>query len=213
MKYHHVFWDWNGTLFDDAWLCRGVMNEMLRARGMAEMSAERYMAIFEFPVRQYYVNIGFDFARERFEDLGMEFIRGYELRRLEARLYPDVRPALERVQARGLGQSILSAYQHDALVSLVAQQGLSDFFRNLHGHADHYAEGKAPQGRLALAGLGCAPSDCVLIGDTAHDAEVAAELGMACVLIPGGNQPEERLRATGCPIYDSRLSALAALGV
>jgi phosphoglycolate phosphatase len=205
----HVFWDWNGTLLDDAWLCRDVMNGLLRARAMPELSEERYMAIFDFPVRGYYERIGFDFAKDPFEIVGMEFIRNYETRRGEPRLHADAVPALESVRGLGLGQSILSAYQHETLVSLVAQHGLSDFFHDLHGHADHYAEGKIPQGRQALADLGIDPAQTLLVGDTTHDAEVAAALGMGCLLIPAGNQPPERLRAMGCPVLANRAEAVA----
>ena len=207
----HVFWDWNGTLLDDAWLCRDVMNTMLRARAMPEMSAERYMEIFDFPVQRYYERIGFDFARESFAELGMEFIHGYEARRHEAELYGDVRDSLQTLEADGIPQSILSAYQHDTLVRLVEEKGLSPFFHDLHGHEDHYAAGKAPQGRRALKELGIDPAGTLLIGDTAHDADVAAELGMQCWIIPGGNQPEARLRATGCLLLRSRREAVERL--
>lgn len=207
----HLFWDWNGTLLDDAWLCRDVMNTMLRARRMTELSEPRYQDIFDFPVQRYYERIGFDFTREPFETLGMEFIRGYESRRREARLYPDALPALQSVAAAGIPQSILSAYQHDTLVSLVTEHGLRDFFHDLHGHDDHYAAGKIPQGQRALESLGLHPAETLLIGDTAHDADVAAALGMACWIIPGGNQPLPRLQATGCPILPSRAEAVARL--
>ncbi len=207
----HVFWDWNGTLLDDAWLCRDVMNVMLRARGMPEMSETRYQEIFDFPVRVYYERIGFDFSRETFEDLGMEFILGYESRRREAVLYPDVQDGLQHIANAGLHQSILSAYHHDTLVSLVSEHGLRGFFHDLHGHDDHYAAGKVPQGRRALEALGMDPAHTLLIGDTAHDAEVAAELGMTCWLIPGGNQPLSRLQSTGCPLFPTRAEAVAHL--
>ena len=45
-----MIWDWNGTLLDDAWLCREIMNGQLRKRGLPVLSVERYEAIFDFPV-------------------------------------------------------------------------------------------------------------------------------------------------------------------
>jgi phosphoglycolate phosphatase len=210
-KVEHIFWDWNGTLLDDAGLCRDVMNCMLEVRGMEPMSAERYQEVFDFPIVSYYERIGFDFEQETFEKLGLEFIDGYELRRVEAALYEDVLEVLTRVRETGLGQSILSAYKHDTLVTLVNEHGLDRFFHNLHGHHHIYPVGKAPQGKIALDALGIDPASTVLIGDTVHDAEVAAELGMHCVLIPGGNQPEAKLRALGLPMFSSRREALAYL--
>jgi len=207
-RIRHIFWDWNGTLLDDAWLCRDVMNAMLRNRNMPELSAERYQEIFDFPIEGYYQRIGFDFERESFADLGREFIDGYELRRMEARLYADATEALRKVADWGVGQSVLSAYQHDTLVTLIAEHGLTDFFSALHGHQDIYPVGKTPQGRDALRTLGLDPAETLLIGDTVHDAEVAEELGIGVLLIPGGNQPEARLRAAGVPLFADRTQAL-----
>jgi phosphoglycolate phosphatase len=204
----HIFWDWNGTLLNDAWLCRDVMNVMLRKRGMPEMSEDRYQEIFDFPIVTYYQRIGFDFEQESFETLGLEFIDAYEIRRAEALLYTDVMACLKRVQSRGLGQSILSAYKHDTLVTLVNEHGLDRFFHTLHGQHHIYPIGKAPQGRDALEEHGLDPQETVLIGDTAHDVEVAEELGMRCVMIPGGNQPEALLRGLGVPSVSSRVEAL-----
>lgn len=175
------------------------------------LSAERYQEIFDFPILSYYERIGFDFELESFEKLGLEFIEGYELRRAEASLYEDVREVLSQVRDFGWGQSILSAYKHDTLVTLVNAHGLDRFFHNLHGHHHIYPAGKAPQGKAALDALGIDPASTVLIGDTVHDAEVAEELGMQCVLIPGGNQPEVKLRAVGLPMFSSRREALAYL--
>ena len=207
----HIFWDWNGTLLNDAWLCRDVMNGMLRKRKMPEMSAERYQQIFDFPIVRYYERIGFDFEVESFESLGLEFIGIYEERRGEASLYADAVECLQRVESMGIGQSILSAYRHDTLVTLVREHGLDRFFHTLHGHHHIYPVGKAPQGRDALEEHGRNPSETVLIGDTAHDLEVAEELGMHCVLIPGGNQPEDLLRGLGAPSVSTRTEALDVL--
>lgn len=204
----HIFWDWNGTLLNDAWLCCDVMNCMLTARKMPVMSMQRYQEIFDFPIVHYYERIGFDFERESFETLGLEFIDGYEIRRAEAALFEDVRESLDRVRDQGLGQSILSAYKHDTLVRLVAEHALNSYFHDLHGHHHIYPTGKTPQGRLALEGLGIDPAQTVLIGDTVHDSDVAGELGMQCIIIPGGNQPEAALRATGRPCVNSRREAL-----
>jgi len=207
----HIFWDWNGTLLNDAWLCCDVMNRMLLSRKMPEMTMERYAEIFDFPIVHYYERIGFDFGKESFEALGFEFIDGYENRRKETELYGDVYLALDRVAEQGLGQSILSAYKQDTLVQLVDVHGLKDYFHDLHGHEHIYPVGKTPQGKKALNALGIAPEKTVLIGDTVHDAEVAEALGMQCVLIPGGNQPETRLRACGVPVVNSRMAAVDLL--
>ena len=52
----------------------------------------------------------------------------------------------------------------------------------------------------AIAGPG---RRALLIGDTDHDQEVAAEMGIDCILIPAGHQSRERLQACGVPVLQS----------
>ena len=73
VRYEHVIWDWNGTLFDDTPLCVEIMGGMLAKRGLAPLDEGRYREVFTFPVRDYYARLGFDFGRESFADLAVEF--------------------------------------------------------------------------------------------------------------------------------------------
>lgn len=206
-----VLWDWNGTLFNDAWLCHDVMNTTLKQRNMPELSFEAYLDVFTFPVIEYYRRLGFDFEQEPFEVVGAEFIAEYERRRTEARLREDALACLESVRGRGLQQCILSAYQTETLESLTTHFDIRSYFDHVAGHRDIYAHGKVPQGRWLLEQLDAQPANMVLIGDTVHDAEVAAELGIGCRLVAGGNQPRCKLEAIGVPVFDSLTDVLSSL--
>ncbi len=196
----HVIWDWNGTLFDDAWLCLDAMNTLLQRRNMRPLTAERYQTIFDFPVVRYYQRVGFDLRTESFEDLGTEFMAEYERRRDECSLKPDAKKTIEAVRDAGLTQSVLSAYRHDTLEQILMRFDIRRFFTHVTGSDDHYARGKAEQGSAHLAQVAAKKETVVLVGDTTHDAEVAAVLGIRCLLIPGGNQTPERLVACGVPV-------------
>lgn len=201
--YRHVIWDWNGTLLDDAWLCRAAINDLLVRRGRPPLSSRRYQAIFDFPVRDYYRRAGFDLDREPFEQLGDEFITIYERRRAECRLQPHARRVLRHIQARGLTQSVLSAYRHERLVGALAKYKLSSFFTRVQGEGDDYARGKLEAGRRGLPALGVPPERIVLIGDTTHDFAVARSLGVGCWLVPSGNHTRDKLAGCGVPVLDS----------
>ena len=45
--------------------------------------------------------------------------------------------------------------------------------------------------------------EAVFIGDTRHDAEVAGEIGVDCILIPNGHHTVERLRKCDCTVIGS----------
>lgn len=199
----NLIWDWNGTLFDDLKLCVGVINEMLTRRSLAPLSVERYRDIFTFPVRDYYVTAGFDFARDSFEDLSVEFMSAYEARRHDCPLQTGVRPVLERLGADGRRQFMLSAYNQSTLHELVDHFGLGGFFDHAMGLDNIYAHGKLDLGRELMARIPEPPAAALLIGDTLHDVEVARGLGVHCLLVAHGHQSRARLEASGAPVVDS----------
>ena len=196
-----VVWDWNGTLFDDAWLCVDVMNTLLREHDLPEMTLPHYQRIFDFPVETYYRRLGFDFAHASFEELGTLFIRRYEQRKWECQLHRGARDLLNALAARNIPQVLLSAYEQSTLDQLVSHFALDDYFESVLGHPDHYAAGKTERGRRWAAETGEDPSRFLFIGDTAHDADVARAVGAQCMLVEGGNQDRDRLAACGVPLF------------
>lgn len=199
----HVIWDWNGTLLDDAWLCVEVMNGLLRPRGLPPLDAARYQDLFCFPVRDYYLRLGFDFAVDPFEKVGTDFIVGYQERQHECRLQRSAEQALASLTALGLPCSVLSASQQWRLEEQSARLGVRERFVALLGLDDHFAGGKLENGRRWIAKLAIDPAQVLLVGDTDHDAEVARDIGVRCVLVPSGHQSPGRLKALGVPVLES----------
>ena len=205
--YRHIIWDWNGTLLDDVDYCIGIMNGILRRRGLPEMDRARYHAIFDFPVKNYYERLGFDPAQDTFQELSVEFIAGYDAHRWDCALHAASRTTLATVQAAGATQSILSAYRDETLKEIVGHFELTPHFSHLAGLDNIYAHSKAELGRVQLAALGLPREAIVLIGDTVHDLEVARELGVDCVLVAAGHHPVGKLRQH----HDRVLPTLAEL--
>jgi phosphoglycolate phosphatase len=199
MKYKHIIWDWNGTLFDDIDLCVDLIGNVLERRHLPRLTNEQYKNIFDFPVQNYYEAAGLDFSDESFAVVGQEWMDGYELRKREGKLSVGARETLEIIKRHGIGQSILSAYSQHTLVEIVADCGLA-------GLDNIWAVSKIDLGKKLMADLGYEKGETVLIGDTTHDNEVAREIGADSILIASGHQSEERLKACGVPVYPSLLA-------
>lgn len=212
-RYRHIIWDWNGTLLDDVDYSIGVMNALLRRRGLPEMDRARYHEVFDFPVKLYYSRLGFDSARDDFHSLSVEFISGYDERRWDCALHRATRPTLEAARRAGATQSILSAYRDETLREIVGHFGLTEFFRELAGLDNIYAHSKVELGRRQLERLALPTADIVMVGDTLHDLEVARELGIACVLVAAGHHSAEKLRRHHDRVVESlhQLSAVPGL--
>lgn len=206
-KYKHIIWDWNGTLLDDVALCVEIINTVLAKRKLPTVTLDYYREIFSFPIIQYYEKLGFDFTQESFESIGTEFIIEYEKKCRQCALMSDAPKTLQTISQLGLTQSILSASKQNYLNEAIGVYGLNSTFTEINGLNNHYASSKVDIGLDFVARNKLNPSTILLIGDTTHDADVAAAIGADCCLIPNGHQSQKRLASCGAPTVLS-LSAL-----
>ncbi len=201
--YKHIIWDWNGTLWDDTWLCVEINNHMLQRRGLPEITVEFYQDKLCFPVSDYYCQLGFDYCKEPYSQLAEEFIEEYTRRRYECELQAGSRELIGDLKQQGIPQAVLSAYQHDTLLQAIEFFGLTSFFSDIIGLNDIYAAGKIENGKNYIRGLGIDSSRVLFIGDTLHDFEVAEAMGVHCVLVANGHNSRPRLEACGVTVFDS----------
>lgn len=210
MRYEHIVWDFNGTLIDDVMLGVGATNILLARRGIPEIDLATYYREFGFPVKDYYVRIGFDFSRERYEDVADEWILEY--RRLEntVSLRAGVTELLAAFRDRGLSQTVLSASEQGMLEEQLIALGIRPYFDRVLGRSDVHASDKTALAREFATShtLG----HTLMIGDTDHDAACAAAAGFDCVLIEGGHHPPERLaKVAGVRVFPNLFALLTAL--
>jgi len=198
-----LIWDWNGTLLNDVWLCVRSINKVLQAHNKPLVTESSYKHLFDFPVKDYYAKIGFDFAKNSFEVVGTEFITEYDRHHFECRLHEGILQLLQKISEKGIKQAILSARKQAQLNEESTHFGLTKYIDHFYGLDNHYAAGKIELGKQLLKKLNTAPEKILLIGDTTHDFETAEALGINCVLMSYGHQEEKKLQKTGAQIVHS----------
>ncbi len=208
IKERVIMWDWNGTLLDDAEVCLTTMNVMLELRGLPTINLETYKELFSFPVIEYYKKIGFDFHKESFENLSVEFIDSYAENLDSANIVPGAEHVLKLLLDLGKENVIISAMKQDMLDHSVIEKGIESCFKDIMGADDIYAAGKAALALDYVKEKNLLAEDILFIGDTTHDYEVAEEIGCRCILMADGHQSEERLKATGAEVLPALTSLL-----
>ncbi len=198
-----IIWDWNGTLLNDIELCRNIVNGLLQERGKNTLTSEHYKEIFNFPVRDYYIEAGFDFSQEDFKKPADAFIAEYNKRVPDAPLHDNVDDVLAKLKHKNFKQIIISAMEHESLLLSVKNKGIYHYFEEVSGISNHYAAGKLENAKSIIEKNTLDPKTCCLIGDTIHDHEVAEALDCQCILIAAGHQSYERLKKTGREIVES----------
>lgn len=200
--YRHAVWDWNGTLLDDTWLCCTALNQLLAEDGHPLVDPVRYRQIFQFPVIKVYQAIGFTPDEASFRAMSVRFMAAYEARKTECQLHPHSEVLLDGLTAAGLTHSVLSAYERGLLTTTLTHYQLDHYFIKACGGHDIHAGSKEDRARRHLADLTLRPDEVLYVGDTAHDAEAAAAMGVDCVLVAHGHQHRERLADLGVRVVD-----------
>ena len=206
MKYSHILWDFNGTVLDDVSTGIEAINTLLSRRKMKTLDTiEEYHANFGFPIIDYYKKLGFDFEREPYSQIAVEWVSEYNRLVPKARLCPGVLEANSAFRAAGVKQIILSATEKGMLEGQLCDLGIIGLFDEVLGCDNIEAHGKTHIGLEWLKRS--RPERAVMIGDTEHDAEVARAMGIECLLVARGHQSKKVLLRLAVPVFDSLFEA------
>ena len=184
-------------MLDDVRISVDTINRMLEQKNLKRLTVDNYKSIFGFPVKAYYELIGFDFSRDDWEEVSINFVNTYNALAKDVELTPGIMPVLEGLKERGVRQYILSALQEDLLINMLERFHIRGYFDGVCGSNNIYADGKVARGEEMLRTFPIDPSETLMVGDTLHDAEVAEALGFDVCLYSGGHNSAERLREKG----------------
>ncbi|MBE6677754.1 MAG: HAD family hydrolase [Ruminococcaceae bacterium] len=201
MKYSHIIWDFNGTILDDVTPCIDVLNTMLEKRKLGKISKEMYLDVFGFPIKSYYEKLGFDFTKENYGVMAIEWSGLYKAAAENSGICKGVEEALEYFKKLELPQYILSATEYSMLKEQIKALGIGSYFTELLALKDFHAVSKVSLGREWAEKV--KPQRMLFIGDTLHDYETAVAMGAECVLIAAGHQSRDRLLKCGVPVINS----------
>ena len=207
-----IIWDWNGTLLNDVKACVDSMNCMLDKRSVNKITIDYYKSIFTFPVKKYYQELGFDFDKEPFEELSIEYIDLYKRNSMNSPLQEGVMELLNLFKSKKYKQVILSASEQIALENQVKQRNIFNYFDSLIGLNNIHAKGKVDNAKNFIVN---SPGydQIILIGDTMHDLEVAQEINAKCILVSNGHQVINKEKFNGNAVIVNTLLDITKLNL
>lgn len=202
MKYDCVFWDWNGTIFDDVRASLDAVNKMLARRSLPPIDLKTYREYVDTPILKFYEKT-FDMSCEDMDNLAVEFNSAYREFLGDEPLRKGVSEVLSELSAMGVRQCIFSASANAIINRYLTEHKLARYFEAVLGADNYYVESKLNRTINYLKTTGIDPKRTVFIGDAEHDLEVARACGGDCILVTGGHRPESALRNSGAYVISS----------
>ncbi len=202
MTYKYIFWDWNGTLFDDAKPTYEAVNDMLEHRNIPKISFERYRDTVEVPIINFYNSV-MDMSKESMDDISKEFDRFWSEHLVSCPIFDQAKELLHAISQKGIKQYIYSSSRSEKIIPYLEAFELSAYFEQVIGATDCYVGSKAERTRDFIADNAIDPKDILFIGDMDHDSEVASIVGADCILVECGHQSIKKLAPTGRKVIPS----------
>lgn len=194
MRYHYIFWDFNGTIIDDVNTALGCVNDMLERKGRQPITLSDYYNYVETPIVGFYYHI-LPPEEIDFDEISKEYHSDYARRADETHLATGAYELLQRLKSDGAHQYIITANHIDETTEIAERLGILPFIDKISGAEDSFADSKINRAKELFDSLNIDRNDAIFIGDTIHDLETANELGIDCILVTYGHQGKKLLES------------------
>ena len=189
-----IIWDFNGTIIDDIDICLKAENQLAyKYNNGRQIDRQEYLELFEFPVYNYYLKVGYDLEKFDFSEISKEFIELYKSYSSEYKLNEGILDVLKKSKANGNVNIIISASEQNILDNQVKILGLNSFFKEIIGIKNVEAASKEETALNWLRTTDYDRTEMLFIGDSTHDYEVAEAMGIKSVLVASGHMSKKRL--------------------
>jgi HAD superfamily hydrolase (TIGR01509 family) len=183
--------DLDGTLLDSAEDICGAVQQVLTLEGREAAPFDYLKGYIGRHLIDLFLDVFPGYAPERVDELIQQYrllylARGHKL----TRMYPGVSEALAALPGR---KSIATTKGTPTTRAILEQFGLIGFFNHVQG-TDGFPCKPAPDVILtALAALGGAPEECLMVGDSAADMEAGRRAGVKICAVRYGYGKREDL--------------------
>jgi phosphoglycolate phosphatase len=186
-----IVFDWDGTLFDSTALITRCIQAACADVGVPVPSDERASYVIGMGLVEALRHAAPDLPRERYAELGDRYRHHYFARQHEVVLFDGTIGLLQDLKVRNHWLGVATGKSRrglDEALQTVQLKGVFDATRT----ADETASKPNPQMLLELMSeFGVEPERTLMIGDTTHDLQLAANAGTASIGVGYGAHAHE----------------------
>ena len=194
-RFDLIAFDWDGTLFDSTALIVRSIQAACREVGAVVPSDGQAAYVIGLGLRDALMHAAPGFPAERYPELGNAYRRHYFESQHELVLFDGVLDMLHALKARNHWLAVATGKSRRGLDEALETVQLKGLFHSSRT-ADETASKPHPQMLHELmAEMGASPARTLMIGDTTHDLQMAANAGVAAVAVAYGAHAHENFDA------------------
>ena len=190
-----IVFDWDGTLYDSTALITRCIQAACADVGVPVPSDRDASYVIGLGLAEALQHAAPALPRERYAELGGRYRHHYLARHHELAFFEGTLAMLQALRARGHLLGVATGKSRaglDAALGASALVGLFDATRT----ADETASKPDPRMlRELMRELGVAPARTLMVGDTTHDLQLAANAGTASIGVSYGAHDHSAFRA------------------
>jgi len=186
-----IAFDWDGTLFDSTGLIVRCIQAACRDLGLPVPSDTQAAYVIGLGLVDALRHAAPDLPAERYPELGRRYRHHYMARQHEIVLFDGTLEMLQALKARNHWLAVATGKSRAGLNEALDSAQLHRFFDSTRT-ADETASKPDPLMLHELMGeLSAEPERTLMIGDTTHDLQMAANAGVPCVGVSYGAHPHD----------------------
>lgn len=185
-----IAFDWDGTLFDSTRIITRCIQSAVVDVGGKRPTDEMAAYVIGMGLMQALAHAAPDVPQSRYPEMGERYRHHYMLHQHDISLFDGVLPMLHSLKDRQHLLAVATGKSRRGLNDALATSALDGLFSATRT-ADETAGKPHPRMMLELmAQLGVGPDRTLVVGDTTHDLQMAANAGCASVAVSyGAHEP------------------------
>ncbi|MBA3625647.1 MAG: HAD-IA family hydrolase [Methylibium sp.] len=205
-RFDLIVFDWDGTLFDSTALIVKCIQSAATDLGTEVPNDTQAAYVIGMGLAEALEHAVPNLARERYPELGLRYRHHYFARQHELTLFDGTLAMLNALKERGHVLGVATGKSRRGLDEVLHTVQLRGLFKATRT-ADETAGKPHPRMLLELMDeLRVAPGRTLMVGDTTHDLQLAANAGTASLAVSFGAHEPEAFEAfsTCCVAHSTR---------
>jgi phosphoglycolate phosphatase len=208
MTYELVIFDWDGTLMDSTRVIAASLRDACRDVGIAVPSERDALFVIGLNLADTFRHVAPDLDEAGRARLAERYRHHFLAREHEMPLYEGVREMLADLHAKGRRLAVATGKARRGLDRVLDATGLGPWFEATRCADEGFAKPHPDMLLMLMDITGVEPRRALMVGDTTHDLELAANAGVDAVAVSYGAHDEALLATRPAKARFSNVSDL-----